>query len=170
MNAQRVTPGIAAEGRMPRAVLVGVGTVATAALGGLGSVASGELYARLEKPGWAPPAGAFSPVWTALYPMIGVAAVLALRRAGWPAARPALTLFAGQLALNALWPWLFFRWRLGAVSFFEIVVLWIVLLLTVRAFGRVSRAAAALLAPYLAWVSFAAALTYSVWRRNPGLL
>jgi translocator protein len=170
MNAQRVTPGIAAEGRMPRAVLVVIGTVAAAVLGGLGAVASGELYARLDKPGWAPPAGAFSPVWTALYLMMGVAAVLVVHRADWPAARPALTLYAAQLGLNALWPWLFFRWRLGALSLAEIVVLWIVLLLTVRAFGRVSRAAAALLVPYLAWVSFAAALTYSVWRRNPGLL
>jgi tryptophan-rich sensory protein len=153
-----------------RAALAVLGTLAAALVGGLGSVRSGELYAQLEKPGWAPPGSVFGPVWTVLYVLMAVAAVLVLRRAGWPGAREAMMLFGAQLALNALWPWLFFRWRLGAVSLAEILALWVVLLLTVLAFGRVHRVAAALLLPYLAWVSYAAALTWAVWRRNPELL
>ena len=72
--------------------------------------------------------------------------------------------------LNALWTWLFFRWHLGWVALAEIVVLWALLLFTTAAFWRARRLAGALLLPYLAWVTFAAALTYAVWRRNLGLL
>jgi tryptophan-rich sensory protein len=133
-------------------------------------VRSGELYARLDKPEWAPPAWVFGPMWTVLYVLMAVAAVLVLRRAGWPGARPAMVLFGIQLALNALWPWLFFAWRQGAVSAVEIVGLLVVLVLTILAFARVHRVAATLLLPYLVWVGFATALTWSVWRRNPGLL
>ena len=124
----------------------------------------------MDKPGWAPPAGVFGPVWTVLYIMMAIAAVLVLRRAGWPGARRPMALFGAQLALNALWTWLFFVWRLGGAALMEIVVLWLVLLLTILAFARVRRLAAVLLLPYLVWVSFAAALTYAVWRRNPELL
>jgi translocator protein len=147
-----------------------LGTLAAAGLGGLGSARSAEFYGRIDQPEWAPPAGVFGPVWTLLYIMMAIAAVLVLRRAGWPAARTAMTLFAAQLALNALWPWLFFHWRLGAAALAEIAVLWIVLALTIAAFARVRRVAAVLLLPYLVWVSFAAALTWAVWRRNPSLL
>lgn len=148
-----------------------LGTVAAAALGGLGSARSGEFYAALDKPGWAPPPGLFGPVWTLLYLMIGVAGVLVARQdQDDPRTAPALRLYAAQLALNALWPWLFFEWRLGGAAFAEILVLWVVLALTVRAFARIRPAAGALLVPYLGWVTFAAALTWAVWRRNPGLL
>lgn len=145
-------------------------TLATALIGGLGSTSSGEFYGQLDKPDWAPPPSVFGPVWTTLYVLMALAAVLVVRRAGWPGARVAMMLFGSQLALNALWPWLFFRWRLGAVSLAEIVALLLVLTLTVAEFARVHRVAAALLLPYLAWVGFATTLTWSVWRRNPGLL
>ena len=155
---------------MLRVALPVIATLAAAIIGGLGSVRSGELYAQLDRPEWAPPASVFGPMWTVLYVLMAVAAVLVVRRAGWPGARPAMVLFGIQLALNALWPWLFFAWRLGAVSLVEIVGLFVVLVLTILAFARVHRVAAALLLPYLAWVGFATALTWSVWRRNPGLL
>jgi tryptophan-rich sensory protein len=96
--------------------------------------------------------------------------VLVVRRAGRRSTGAALPLFYLQLALNALWPWVFFRWRLGAVSLAEIVALLVVLALTVAAFARVHRGAAVLLLPYLAWVGYATALTWSVWRRNPEVL
>ena len=153
-----------------RLALPVIATLAAAIIGGLGSVRSGELYAQLDKPEWAPPASVFGPMWTVLYVLMAIAAVLVVRRAGWPGARPAMVLFGIQLALNAIWPWLFFAWRLGAVSLVEIVALFVVLVLTILAFARVHRVAAAALLPYLAWVGFATALTWSVWRRNPGLL
>lgn len=81
-----------------------------------------------------------------------------------------MALYGVQLVLNGLWTWLFFRWRLGGVAFVEILVLWALLLLIVGTFFRARRLAGALMLPYLAWVSFAAALTYAVWRENPGVL
>ena len=83
---------------------------------------------------------------------------------------PALVLFVLQLGVNALWSWLFFGWHLGAMAFADIVLLIVLIVATLAAFWRVSRLAALLLVPYLAWVSFASALTWSVWQNNPGVL
>jgi tryptophan-rich sensory protein len=140
---------------------------AAAALGALASADAGELYRQLERPAWAPPGWLFAPVWTVLYALMGVAAWLAWRRAGFAAAH---WLFLAQLAVNALWTWLFFAWRHGALAFVEILLLWALIAATVIAFYRIRPLAGALLLPYLAWVSFAAALTWAVWQRNPGLL
>lgn len=140
-----------------------------AAVGTAGSLDARPLYAALALPRWAPPGGAFGPVWTALYLLMGVAAW----RVWWSAAagaRPALTLFLVQLALNALWSWLFFAWRLGGWALLDIVVLWLMIAATLAAFARIDRVAGALLVPYLAWVGFAACLNFAVWRMNPALL
>ena len=101
---------------------------------------------------------------------MGVSAWLVWRAGGFAGARAALLLFIAQLGANALWTWLFFVWRLGALAFAEILLLWAMIVATIVLFWRVSRLAAALLVPYLAWVSFATALTYAVWRLNPVLL
>lgn len=145
-------------------------TFAAAALGAWASANAGTFYAELAKPRWAPPAGLFSPVWTALYVSMAVSAWLVWRDRGFAGARVALALFVVQLAANALWSWLFFAWRQGAIAFAEVLVLWVLVAATIVAFQRISALAAALLYPYLAWTTFAAALTFSVWRRNPGLL
>ena len=87
-----------------------------------------------------------------------------------PAARRALFFFGAQLVLNTLWSWLFFAWHRGDLAFLDIVVLWLLIVLTIIAFWRIRPLAGALLLPYLAWVSYAAALNLSVWRLNPELL
>lgn len=109
-------------------------------------------------------------MWSVLYLLMGVSAWLVWRAAGVSGARAALTLFVVQLAANALWTWLFFVWNRGALAFAEILVLWLLIAATIALFARVSGLAAILLAPYLAWVTFAAALSYAVWQRNPALL
>lgn len=147
-------------------VLTGV----AAAVGAVASSDAPVFYGRLDLPSWAPPASVFGPVWTALYLMMAVAAWLVWRRHGFRGARGALALFVGQLALNGLWSWLFFAWRRGALAFAEIVLLWLVLVATVVAFRRLHAIAAALLLPYLAWVTFAGALTLATWQANPDLL
>jgi tryptophan-rich sensory protein len=143
---------------------------AAAGLGGLASARAGVFYEQLSRPDWAPPASVFGPVWSVLYLLMGVAAWLVWRERGFAGARTALVLFLVQLLANALWTWLFFAWRLGALAFGEILVLWVLIVTTVVAFWRVRRLAALLLLPYLGWVSFAALLTYAVWRRNPLVL
>jgi benzodiazapine receptor len=144
-----------------------------AAAGALGAIASADassFYASLEKPRWAPPARLFGPVWTLLYMSMAVAAWLVWRERGWARARGPLGLFVAQLAFNALWSWLFFGWHRGALAFTDILVLLALIVATLVAFARIRRLAAWLLAPYLAWVSFATLLNYSVWQRNPQLL
>jgi tryptophan-rich sensory protein len=112
----------------------------------------------------------FGPVWSVLYTLMAVAAWLVWRKAGFPRATAAMALFATQLLANALWSWLFFAWRLGTPALVEVLVLFGLVAATVVAFWRVQRLAALLLLPYLAWVGFAAALTFALWRRNPELL
>lgn len=143
---------------------------AAAAIGAVASIQAGAFYAQLAKPAWAPPPGVFSPVWTTLYALMAVAAWLVWRQAGHPGRRPALGLFLLQLAVNALWSWLFFRWQLGAAAFADVVLLLALLAATVLQFWRVRRLAAVLLLPYLAWVAFATALTWAVWQGNPSIL
>jgi tryptophan-rich sensory protein len=126
----------------------------------------GEWHAALAKPAWNPPNGVFAPVWIALYALMGIAAWLVWRSPEGRGRRMALGLFLVQLALNGAWSWIFFgRHAIGA-ALAEIALLWLAILATGLAFGRVSKAAAWLLAPYLAWVTFATALTFAIWRLN----
>ncbi len=141
-----------------------------AAIGAAASIQAGTFYTQLARPAWAPPPTWFGPVWTVLYAMMGIAAWLVWRAGGFSAARKALTLFLVQLAVNALWSWLFFGWHMGAAAFADIVLLWCLIAATLLAFWRIRPLAGALLAPYLLWVSFATALNYAVWQLNPQIL
>jgi tryptophan-rich sensory protein len=127
----------------------------------------GEWYASLKKPSWNPPGWVFGPVWTTLYVMMAVAAWLVWKRGGFSSQRPALVLFLAQLALNAAWTPLFFGLHRPGLAFAEILLLWLAIAAALAAFRPVSRAAAWLLTPYLAWVSFAAVLNFALWRLNP---
>jgi tryptophan-rich sensory protein len=145
-------------------------TFLAATAGAVASVDAGAFYSQLDRPGWAPPGWLFGPVWSVLYTLMAVAAWLVWRKVGFPQATVAISLFMTQLVANALWSWVFFAWHRGALAVVEILVLWGLVAATAVAFWRVQRLAALLLVPYLAWVSFAAALTLALWRRNPGLL
>ena len=123
-------------------------------------------YQGLEKPSWTPPDAVFGPVWTVLYILMAVAAWLVWKRGGWTAQRGPLTLWGVQLVLNSLWSILFFGMRNPALGLMEIVILWLAILTTLIAFWKVSRLAGGLLVPYLAWVSYASALNYSIFRLN----
>jgi benzodiazapine receptor len=138
---------------------------AAAGIGGLFTARSVPTwYQTIEKPSWTPPSGVFGPVWTVLYLMMGIAAWLVWRKDGFSGAGPALGVFGVQLALNALWSVLFFGMRNPGAGFAEIILLWVAIVATVALFWRVSALAGALLLPYLAWVTFAAALNGAIWR------
>lgn len=143
---------------------------AAAAIGATASVQASDFYQALAQPAWAPPSWLFGPVWTLLYALMGIAAWLVWRQGGWRRAGIALTLFILQLIVNALWSWLFFSWHLGLPAFVDIVILWVLLVATMASFWRVRPLAAALLLPYLCWISFAAALNFAVWQLNPQIL
>lgn len=128
-----------------------------AGLGGLGARRAPATYARLDKPDWAPPASAFGPVWTALYAANAVA--------GWrlqQGSSRARRLHLAQLALNAAWPAVFFGARDKRASLAVITALDAVLVAELASLRRSEPAAAALLAPYLAWCGFATALNAAV--------
>lgn len=145
-------------------------TAAAAALGAIASRQAPDFYAQLARPEWAPPASWFGPVWTTLYLLMAVAAWLVWRESDAPGRNRALVLYAAQLAVNALWSWLFFAWRQGALAFADVVLLFVLVAATLAAFLRMRGLAGMLLVPYLLWVGFAAALTWAVWQRNPALL
>lgn len=145
-------------------------TFVAAGIGSIASMDAQAFYAQLVKPAWAPPASLFGPVWSVLYLLMGVAAWLVWRERPSQSVDGALGLYLMQLAANALWSWLFFAWHKGAVAFGEILLLWALIAATIAAFWRISRLASALLLPYLAWVSFAAALNWVLWLRNPGIV
>jgi tryptophan-rich sensory protein len=123
-------------------------------------------YAGLLKPDWNPPAWVFGPVWTLLYALMAIAAWLVWREGGWKLQRLPLGLFLFQWLLNALWTPLFFGWHRPGLACAEIILLWLVLATTLGLFWRVRKIAGVLLLPYLAWVGFAAALNFSLWRLN----
>jgi translocator protein len=150
-------------------VILGI-TFSAAAIGGWASANAPGFYALLQKPSWAPPAPVFGPVWTVLYLFMAVAAWLVWKEGRKPEIRRALSFYLLQLALNALWTWVFFAWRLGGWALAEIGFLWVLILLTTIGFYRVRPLAGLLLVPYLAWVTFAAALNTVLWRMNPQLL
>jgi len=145
-------------------------SLAAGAVGARATRHAREFYAGLVKPAWAPPGWLFGPVWTVLYLMMGIAAWLVWRQVGWTGAAVGLSLFLGQLLCNALWRWLFFTWRRGALASADIVLLAGLIVATALAFARVRTLAAGLLLPYLAWVMFATALTLALWRANPAQL
>ena len=145
-------------------------TAAVAFAGSLASRQSDDFYAQLVRPDWAPPAEVFGPVWTLLYALMAIGAWLVWRIGGFAHARTALGLFLVQLVINALWSWLFFAWQMGAAALVDIALMWVLVVATIAAFWRHSRLAAALLLPYLAWISFAAALNLRLWQLNPGVL
>jgi tryptophan-rich sensory protein len=127
-------------------------------------------YSALEKPSWNPPDWVFGPVWTCLYVAMAVAAWLVWREKGTVDARTPLLLFAGQLIFNVAWSFLFFALRNPGLAFVDVVLLWLCILATILAFGRVSTWAAALLVPYLAWVSFAGGQAVQQFLKNPEIV
>ncbi len=145
-------------------------TFAAAAAGAVASADAGTFYGQLTRPGWAPPGWLFGPVWSVLYLLMGISAWMVWRAHGFKGGRNALALFIVQLVANALWTWLFFVWHQGALAFAEILLLWGLIVATVASFWRLNSFAAVLLLPYLAWVTFASALTFSTWQLNPALL
>lgn len=144
--------------------------------GGVGSFLSGpdvrQWYQTVRRPDWSPPGWVFGPVWTTLYVLMGISAWLLWQRrhATLPRtrrlARAALIVFVVQLVLNAAWPGIFFGLGQFGWAFAELIALWAMIAATILLAWAVSRPAALLLLPYLAWVTFAGALNYAIWQMN----
>lgn len=124
-------------------------------------------YAQLNKPWFNPPNWLFSPVWTSLYIMMGIALWLVWKSdASQKLKQRAIYLFAAQLVLNFFWSLIFFYLHQIGWAMVEIMAMWGMILLSIVAFANVNKAAAWLLVPYISWVSFATILNYSIWKLN----
>ncbi|TAE93146.1 MAG: tryptophan-rich sensory protein [Verrucomicrobia bacterium] len=143
-------------------------TLAAAAVGAAASQASPQMYAIMAKPSWAPPAWLFGPVWSILYLMMTVAAWRVWRSGAKN--HGALWLYGIHLIFQALWSWLFFGIGRADFAMLDIVVLWLMIAVLIRQFGRCDRSARMLLIPYALWVSFAALLNGALWWLNGGTL
>jgi translocator protein len=123
-------------------------------------------YQTLNRPAITPPNWVFGPVWTLLYAMMALAAWLVWQASPSSGRGLALALFLGQLTLNLAWSWIFFHQHALGVALAEIALLWLAICATMVMFGHVRPAAAWLMAPYLAWVSFALVLNAAFLRAN----
>ncbi|RYZ23764.1 MAG: tryptophan-rich sensory protein [Chitinophagaceae bacterium] len=148
------------------ALSLAIPQVVAAAAGAITVTATGSWYQQIQRPSWNPPGWVFGPVWTLLYVLMGIALYAVWKSPDGPAKRRAIILWSVQLFLNFCWSLIFFGMHRIGAAFAEIVLLWIAILLTIFAFARISRPAAWMLVPYIAWVSFAAILTFTIWKLN----
>jgi len=123
----------------------------------------GSWYLTLNKPSFNPPSWVFAPVWTSLYVLMGIALFLIWKNknSGF-----AISVFVIQLILNSLWSFIFFGIKNIQLAFFEIILLWLTILICIILFYRTSKTASFLLMPYILWVSFASVLNYELMRLN----
>lgn len=147
-------------------VIAGSLALVTAIVGGTITVLDSWYYS-LEQPGWAPPDYMFGVIWTAIFAMIAVSGVLAWEKA--PTRREteiSLGLFALNGFLNLGWSFIFFRLHRPDIALYELVGLWLSILVLIVFCGRFSRWSALLLVPYLIWVTTAGVLNYQVIQLN----
>lgn len=139
--------------------------------GAIGSVFTGSAiqtwYTALARPSFAPPNFLFGPVWTTLYIFMGIASYLIFEK-GWERkdVKRALNIYLAQLVLNALWSIVFFGLHAIGWALVVIIALWILILMTILSFRKISKPAAYLLVPYILWVTFATALNYGFFVLN----
>lgn len=139
--------------------------------GGIGTLftvsAIPTWYALLNKPSFSPPNWLFGPAWTILYTLMGISvAIIWLKGLKTKKVRDAVYLFGIQLGLNAVWSPVFFGAKNLFLALIIIIAMWIFILKTILAFGKINKKASYLLYPYIAWVSFASILNFSVWLLN----
>ncbi|MBU3144488.1 TspO/MBR family protein [Clostridium sp. CF012] len=136
-------------------------------LSGFLSMTSSSDYEKFNKPPFSPPGWIFPVVWTILFFLMAVAAYrIWMKGKSGEETRKALILYGTQLFFNFLWSIIFFRFRLYAIAFLELLLLLVFILLTTFEFHRIDKPSAYLMIPYIAWVSFAGVLNYVIWMLN----
>jgi tryptophan-rich sensory protein len=142
-------------------ITLGIGYLSSSFIRGYG-----EMYNNLIRPVFAPPSWIFPVVWTILYIMMGIAVYRIWMVGKGECVRKALVLYFIQLVFNFLWPLIFFRFRLRAIAFLEIILLIIFIALTTAEFYKKDKISGNLMLPYLVWCIFAVVLNYSIWLLN----
>ena len=160
------TQSISSFGQLAIAILICTGTGSLSAY--ISNTGMNPWFDNLIKPSWNPPEYLFGPVWTLLYCMMGISLWLVWKSETVASVKkPALQLFAAQLFLNFCWSIIFFKFHSPAWALVEIIAMLFLIVLTTKQFSKISKQAAWLLVPYIAWVSFASVLNFSIWTLNP---
>ena len=127
-------------------------------------------YASIQKPWFTPPGWLFGPAWLTLYTLMSISLYLVWQKGlKKKNVKKALYVFGVQLGLNTLWLILFFGLKSPFYAFVEIIALWVAIAFMIMKFYKISKKAGLLLVPYIVWVSFAAVLSFYVWRLNLGI-
>ncbi|MBU3156309.1 tryptophan-rich sensory protein [Clostridium estertheticum] len=136
-------------------------------LSGFLSMNGPSAYENFNKPFFSPPGWIFPIIWTILFFLMAVAAyrIWMVGKSGVDV-KKSLILYGFQLFLNFLWSIIFFRFRLYAIAFLELLLLLVFILLTTFEFYKIDKTAAYLMIPYIVWVSFAGVLNYTIWMLN----
>ena len=146
-------------------VYFGIFLCACAAAGATGGLFQpGDWYKSLNKPNWTPPDWLFPVAWSTLYLCIAGAGA---RVAGMDGSGLALALWSLQIALNTLWTPVFFGLKMIRGGMVVLAALWVAVAACMVALWMVDWIAGLLFVPYLAWVTTAGALNFSVMRLNP---
>ena len=145
------------------AILICLAVAGIAGFVTIGAVNS--WYLTLNKPSWNPPNYLFGPVWTTLYILMGIAWGM-IWNSNSTEKPKAMQFFIIQLVFNFFWSITFFGMKNISLALFDILALWTMILLTIIVFNRINKKAAALLIPYILWVSFATILNFTIWRLN----
>ena len=125
-----------------------------------------KVYSTLEKPPLSPPGLVFPIVWSILYLLMGISCYLIYVTPHSPGRKKALQLYAVQLAVNLVWPFLFFGKEAFLVAFIWLILLVVLVAAMIVQFFRVRPRAAYLQIPYLLWILFASYLNLGVWWLN----
>ncbi len=140
-------------------------SVGTGGLSGFLSMISNNTFDVIQKPPLTPPTFVFPIVWLILYLLMGLSAYL-IYKTDSPIKKKALTIYVVSLALNFVWPFLFFVFQAFLLSFIWLIVLWATVLYMILEFFKINTAAALLQIPYLLWLSFAAYLNFAIYLLN----
>ena len=133
----------------------------------LASANNNVWFDSLNTPSWNPPSYIFAPVWTTLYLLMGISlGIIWNHKTTELNKRSAYYLFGLQLFLNFWWSILFFKFHSPALALLDILLMDVVIIITIVTFSKFSKVAAWLLVPYIAWVSFATLLNFSIWNLN----
>jgi translocator protein len=144
--------------------IVGIGSV----MGRLSNNGwSNRWFVALDLPPIVPPGWVFGVAWATLYTLMALALAMILNARGAQGRGLAITAFMVQLVANLAWSPVFFGMRQVSAGLVLIIVILIAAIITTVLFGRIRKAAAWLMVPYLVWLSFASILNYQIDQRNP---
>jgi benzodiazapine receptor len=123
-------------------------------------------YRTLRIPPWTPAAKIITGVWSILYVLTCVSAILAWDASPEQVRGQVVALYMVNAFLNVAFSYLFFaRHQMGSATLEAVLLAVSVAVIMVQVFPA-SWIAALLLAPYFLWVLFASYLSFTVFRLN----